>query len=229
MSLLFDQYTSKFNELRDLEQDELPRSLRLFNIRLRLAADIQINFKGEISLTKATDVRETYALIIQLMEAWNAYEAFSHYASEVSTHVAKKVSKAKIYTQTFLTTVGSMQTLENALDWIKSEYSNSSRFKKDITQYISRIEQDSQLSEKLKEDAKSVLKHLSGEKTISGIELLSLIYAERNMYYHNGETAKMGMAYSNRKKLITKYREILFEHMLKLAIHIVDEQIDETK
>ena len=229
MNLLFDQYSSKFNELNDLEQDELPRSLRLFNIRLRLAADIQINFKGDISLTKALDVRETYVLIIQLMETWNAYEAFSHYANEVSSHVVNKVSKAKIYTQTFLTTVGSMQILGNALVWIKSEYDNSNRFKKDITQYISRIEQDSQLSEKLKNDATSVLKHLSGEKTISGIELLSLIYAERYMYYHNGETAKMGMAYSNRKKLITKYREILFEHMLKLAIYIIDEQIDEAK
>ena len=229
MNQLFFQYSSRFDELRDLEQDELPRSLRLFNIRQRLAADIQINFKGEISLTKTKEVRETYILIIQLMEAWNAYEAFSHYANEVSSHVAKKVSKSKIYTKAFLTTVGSMQTLESALTWIKSEYDKSNRFNKDISQYISRIEQDSQLSSKLKEDAKSLLDHLNNMKTISGYELLSIIYAERNMYYHNGETAKMGMAYSNRKKLINKYREILFEHMLKLAIHIIDEQIDKAK
>lgn len=229
MNRLFVQYSSKFDELRDLEQDELPRSLRLFNIRLRLAFDIEIDFKGKISLTKTKEVRETYVLIIQLMEAWNAYEAFSHYANEVSSHVVQKVSKSKIYTQAFLTAVGSMQTLKDALSWLNSEYANNGRFKKDLAQYITRLRQDSHLTKTLKEDAKDLLSHLNGEKTVSGIELLSLIYAERNMYYHNGETAKMGMAYSNRKKLITKYRETLIEHILKLAIHIIDEQIDKNK
>lgn len=226
---LINQYSSKFDELNDLEQDELPRSLRLFNIRFRLAIDIEISFKGEISFTKSKDVRDTYVQIIQLMEVWNAYEALSHYANEVSSHVTDGVSKSKIYSQAFLSRVGSMQTLKETLIWLKSEYSEKSGFKKDFKQYIARISNDSKLSKTLTDDAKNVLAHLDDEKTISGIELLSLIYSERNMYYHNGETAKMGMSYTNRKHLIRKYRETLLTHTLILAIHIIDEQIQNNR
>jgi len=77
MNQLFEQYEQSLSLLRELEQDDLPRSLRSFNIRIRLAIDIQVNFKGMISLTKTKDVRDTYALIIQLVELWNAFEALS--------------------------------------------------------------------------------------------------------------------------------------------------------
>ncbi|MFC1720113.1 hypothetical protein ACFL00_03120 [Pseudomonadota bacterium] len=227
MTDLFNQYESKFEELKDLEQDDLLRSLRLFNIRLRLAMDIQIDFKGQNSLTKSKSVRDTYVLIIRLNEMWNAYEALSHYANEVGQHVAKGVSKSRIYTQTFLKTVGSMQTLSGLLEWLNSEYDSNNHFKRDFEQYINRIEQSSKAT--IKADASSVLAHLHGEKSISGIELLSLIYAERNLYYHNGETAKMGMSYSNRKKLLHYYQETLTEHSLRLANHVIDEQIQQSQ
>ncbi len=67
MNQLFHQYEQNLSLLRELEEDSFPRSLRLFNIRIRLAMDIQINFKGMISLTKTKDVRDTYVLIVQLM------------------------------------------------------------------------------------------------------------------------------------------------------------------
>ena len=229
MENLFELYSSKFDELKDLEQDELPRSLRLFNIRFRLAIDIEISFKGEISLTKSIEVRDTYVLIVQLMETWNAYEAFVRYAKEVSPHTDKSAGKSKIFSQKALMAAGSMPILSDALYWLKSEYDANNRFKGDFEQYITRIHQDSNLSKTLSKDAKDVLAHLNNEKTISGIELLSLIYAERNMYYHNGETAKMGMAYTNRKSLINKYRDTLALHTLKLAIYIIDEQINNNK
>ncbi|HUW26200.1 MAG TPA: hypothetical protein VMW07_06700 [Gallionella sp.] len=229
MNNLFKQFESKFDELKELEQDELPRSLRLFNIRFRLAIDIDISFKGKMSLTKSKEVRDTYILVIQLMEIWNAYEAFMHFAVEVGTHVAKKASKSKIYSQAFLTTVGSMPVFFDTLSWLKSEFAKKNTFERDFELYVRRIEEDAHLSGPLKDDALSVLAYLKGEKTISGIELISLIYAERNMYYHNGETAKMGMTYQNRKLLIGKYRDTLVLHMLKLAIFVIDEQISNCK
>jgi hypothetical protein len=225
MTALFRQYESSFDELKCLMQDELPRSLRLFNIRFRLAVDIEIDFNGRVSLTKSTQVRETYILIIKLMEVWNAYEALSKYANETSEYVSKGVSKSKTYSQSFLKQIGSISILEGALNWLKSEYENKDQFRTDFIQYIKRIENDPDLSKSLKDDANCVLAHLKNEKSISGIEILSLIYAERNMYYHNGETAKMGMAYSNRIRLIDKYRESLTTHMLNLANFLIAEQI----
>ena len=93
---LFDNYNQIFKKLENLLQDEMPRSLRLFNIRLRLAIDIQIDFKGEISLTKTKEVKDTYVLLIRLMEIWNAYEALFHYVKD-----AKKITLTpkKVFTR----------------------------------------------------------------------------------------------------------------------------------
>ena len=222
---LFNTYVLKLEKLKS-KQKKLPRSLRLFNIRIRLAIDIEINFKGENSLTKTKNVRETYIQIIKLMEMWNAYEALSHYAKDVSSHVNKGVTKSRIYTQEFLKKVGSLQILNNTLEVLKLKYDESDKFEVDFKQYVERINTNKHLtSSTLKDDAKSVLLYFQEQKSIHGIEILSLIYAERNMYYHNGEAAKMGMLYSNRKYLIEKYIDVLREHTLKLAIYIINEQI----
>lgn len=225
MNQLYFEYERNLRKLRELEQDDLARSLRLFNIRIRLAIDIQIDFKGEISLTKTKEVRDTYVLLIQLMELWNAYEALSHYVSEVTDHVAKKVSKSKIYSQAYLKQVGSLSVLANTMKSIKESYKKSNTFRDDFESYIKRIEEDGKLSKTLKNDAESIREYTKEEKDISGIELLSLIYAERNMYYHNGETAKMGMRYSNRKKLILLLKTALLEQTLMVANSVIIERI----
>lgn len=229
MNHLFDQYDQNISLLRELEEDILPRSLRLFNIRIRLAMDIQINFKGMVSLTKTKDVRDTYVLIVQLMELWNAYEALSHYVKEATTHVSKGVTKSRIYSQDYLKTVGSLPELANTAKNIQASYKSSRTFREDFDSYIERVERDKNLSKSLKADAINIRKYVKGEKIISGIEILSLIYAERNMYYHNGETAKMGMRYSNRKKLITWYKDVLLDNILKIANSIIIERIEDNR
>ncbi|MBW2571959.1 MAG: hypothetical protein JRE61_06245 [Deltaproteobacteria bacterium] len=178
---------------------------------------------------KAKEVRDTYISIIKLMELWNAYEALSHYVDEITGRVVKKVSKSRIYTQEFLKEVGSLATLSKALQEIKNSYESERRFHNDFNQYIDRIDCDEKLSKTLKNDAKSILDHVKGDKRISGIEILSLIYAERNMYYHNGETAKMGMNYSNRKKIIENYRDALMAHTLMLATFVINIQREDSK
>ncbi|MCU7807790.1 MAG: hypothetical protein KZQ73_07975 [Candidatus Thiodiazotropha sp. (ex Semelilucina semeliformis)] len=229
MNHLYYEYEENLRQLRELEQDDLARSLRLFNIRIRLAIDIQIDFKGEISLTKTKEVRDTYVLLIQLMELWNAYEALSHYVAEVTDHLVKKVSKSKIYTQTYLKQVGSLSSLAKTIASIREMYKKSTTFREDFDNYIERIKEDEKLSKTLKDDATSIGRHAKEGIDISGIEVLSLIYAERNMYYHNGETAKMRMRYSNRKKLISWYKEVLFEQTLKVANSVIIEQIEANK
>ncbi|WP_033408740.1 hypothetical protein [Psychroflexus tropicus] len=229
MNELFHQYNQKFETLKEFMQDELPRSLRLFNIRLRLALDIQIDFKGEISLTKTAQVRETYVKIIKLMEMWNAYEALFHYAKDIGKYANPKANKAKIYSQTLLKEIGSLTVLKQATDNLKNNYANKAGFKEDFDQYIKRIENDDRIKKTLTDDSVSMKKYLNSQESISGIEILSLIYAERNMYYHNGETAKMGMRYSNRKLLIDIYRTCLIIHTLMVTNYIVDAEIENNK
>ena len=226
---LFEDYNQKFDSLKKLLQGELPRSLRLFNIRLRLAVDIQIDFKGEISLTKTREVRDTYVLIIRLMESWNAYEALYHYVKDTGKYANTREGIYRVYSQTFLTEVGSLAILKQTLDRLKKKYNSDNNFKTDFEQYIKRIDDDERIRTNLKESCKSTIEYFKGEKNISGIEIIALIYAERNMYYHNGETAKMGMRYPNRQYLIKEYTDCFYRHILMLTSKILEKEIDDNK
>lgn len=224
---LFEKYNESFNRLIGLPQYELPRSLRLFNIRFRLAIDIQIDFKGEISLTKTKQVRDTYVLLIKLMEIWNAYEALFQYAKDTQKYANAKESIFKGYSQNFLTDVGSLIILKSTLNEIKSKYNDDSNFKNDFNQLIKRIEDDDRIKHTLTESCKSIIEFFEGTKSISGIETIALIYAERNMYYHNGETAKMGMRYGNRQFLLRTLTSGFYRHMLLLITKILEMEYKE--
>ena len=227
---LFDNYNQKYDSFKELLEDELPRTLRLFNIRLRLAIDIQIDFKGEISLTKTKEVRDTYVLLIRMMESWNAYEALYHYVKDTAGKYANtKESIYKTYSQTFLTEVGSLDILKQTLDTFKDKYNSDNNFKADFKQFIKRIEDDDRIRTKLTDSCKSIVEYFEGTKNISGIEIIALIYAERNMYYHNGETAKMGMRYTNRQFLIKELTDCFYRHILMLISKILEKEYNDNK
>lgn len=227
MHELYEKYRASRKLLEELEQDNLARSLRLFDIRIRLAIDVQIDFKGEVSLTRTLAVKQTYIVLLKLMELWNAYEALSHYIGDVSTHVARGVTKSRIYSQAFLADAGCLERLAQAANSIKQNYQTIGTYRKDFDIYSARLAQDPHLKATLKSDAASMLGFAKGERPVSGIEILSLIYAERNMYFHNGETAKLGMRYCNRRDLLTDYKDTLLDVILGLAYHVVTAQIEQ--
>ena len=222
-------YVQALNQLRELEQDDLPRTLRLFDIRLRLAMDICISFRGDVSLTKTPEVRITYESIIRLMELWNAYEALSEYAQQIGGYRVAHAGKSKLYTQDTLRESGCLKLLSEAVSSIKARCRSHPTLERDFGQYISRIEKYPTLTNTLKQDASALLSFTRGTSDISGVELVSLIYAERNLYYHNGETAKMGMTYSNRKWLVDLYRDVLLDKTLTLATHMLGGRITDCK
>jgi hypothetical protein len=223
---LFEIYNKSFDKLNGKLNEELPRSLRLFNIRLRLAIDIQVNFKGEVSLTKSKEVKDIYIKLIKLLEIWNAYEAFYHYLKETNKYVNVNESIYKKYSQTFLNEVGSLPVLKETIDQIKFKFLKDSTFKHDFNELINRIEKDDRIRENLTKSCKNILTYLDRNKNISGIEIIALIYAERNMYYHNGETAKMGMSYRNRQFLIQTLTTGFLKHILLLANWVLNNELE---
>lgn len=228
-SAYFEQYDHSIEKIKNLLKDELPRSLRLFNIRFRLAIDVQIDFKGEVSLTKTKDVKETYVLLIKLMEAWNAYEALFQYVKNTGKYIIPNQSIYKAYSPTFLLEIGCLSILKETLDLIKEKYNSDNSFKNDFIELINRIKDDTKISRNLKMSCEIITKYFNGIGSISGIETIALIYAERNMYFHNGETAKMGMKYGNRKFLIDSLLTCLYQHTLLLTIKILELEYPEGK
>jgi len=226
---LFDDYNQNFEKLSILLKDELPRSLKLFNIRFRLALDIMVDFKGEVSLTKTKEVRDTYVLLAKLMESWNAYEALFHYVKETKKYANVKTSIYKAYSEAFLTEVGSMPVLKESLDNIKTQFANNDSFKKDFKQYIQKIIDNENIVPSLTDYCKRFIDCFEKGKKISGIEIIALIYTERNMYYHNGETAKMGISYKNRQYLLKTLTASFHKHILLLITKILEKEYQEKK
>jgi hypothetical protein len=227
IGILFEEYNRSFEKLKVLQRDLMPRSLHLFNIRIRLALDVIIDFKGEISLTKSKEVRDTYILIIRLMESWNAYEALFHYAKDINKCSNPNGGIYKAYSQMFLMEIGTLSIFRNNLEELRLKYSTENSFKNNFVQLINRIQEDDRIKPRLSSDCKVIMDFFEGGKEISGIEIIALIYAERNMYYHNGETAKMGMNYGNRQFLIRSLTTSFYKHMLILAKSIIDIEYNE--
>ncbi len=208
----------------EITGDDLPRTLRQFNIRIKLSLDIKIDFEGKIEVTKSSTVRELYSLLIKLLEIWNSYEALKHYTIEIGV-ASRSESIYKMYSQKFLKDFGCLQILRETLDQLKDKYKNSHTFSGDFRTYISRIDSNSEISTNLKNSCKSILEYFEGTKIISGIEIIALIYSERNMYYHNGETVIYGMYHNNRKILLTELIDCFIEYILWLIIKILKEKI----
>lgn len=224
MNPLFAVYENAFNEIKEVMQDELPRTLRIFNIRIRLALDININFNGELSLTKTPEVKATYIKIFKMLEKWNSYEAFTHYANSIDGYTKQKESPYKAYLKVINDNSGCTNILIQKSNELKVKYKLDSRFKTSIDEYFSRIETDINIKEGLKDNCRTLYLYIRGDSSITGHEILGLIYAERNMYYHNGETAKMGMNYSDRGRLIDILSETIEDYILKIAAYILSKE-----
>jgi hypothetical protein len=161
-----------------------------------LAIDLKIDFHRQISLTETKAIRDLYSSIIKLTEIWNAYEALSHYTKELDLSASNE-SIYKIYSQRFLQVVGSLSILERTLNSFKDKYNSNTSFRSCFNNYIQMINAETRLRENLRSNCTKILEYFKGERNISGIEIIALVYAERNMYYHNGETANLGMKPGN--------------------------------
>lgn len=220
----FYEYEISFNNYTSLLQDEnIPRELRLFDIRFRLAIDLIVDYMGNVSYTKTPVVKRNYAQQMKLMELWNSYEAFIKYLDYLSL---SKRNKAK-YQQISLALIkdsGVDELFLQCFEQLKKLYSDDAKFKQDYDEYIKRIQRG--VRAKLAESCARSISYFNGAEELSGYELFALIYAERNLFYHNGESAKLGMNYNRRNILLSKYYENFALGMMRLAKYIIKQQVD---
>ena len=223
---LFDNFNNSFDNLKNKLQNDLPRNLRLLNIRLRLAIDMKIDFKGEISLTKTKQVRDTYGFLIKMIECWNSYEVLFNFIAEVENHHKTSINFENKYFTSLLIESESISILKETLNQLKSKYTSDKKFNLDFNHFIKRIIEHKKIKTQLTNFSKNTLAYFNGNNNLSGVETIALIYAERNMYYHNGETVKMGMSYSNRQFLIQTLTRGFIKHILLLSTYIIEKETD---
>lgn len=222
---LIKEYEKQLKELRELYDDKgIKRTLRLFDIRFRLALDTSIDFKGEVSLTKTQIVKETYQLLIPLLDMWNVFECLLQYVKEIIDSLPNVSPYRRVIS---ILPEETKTLLKETATKLQELYISDSKIKNDFDEYFLRLIENECIKPALKTDCRRVYKFIKNETTEKpSFEILGLIYAERNQYYHNGETAKMGMNYKNRKQLLCIYKEVLPIVILQIASFTIKKESD---
>lgn len=243
LKTVFDKYDESFKKFGELLKDEepkksnMPQKLSQFNIRIKLAIDIQISFKNEVARTTTERVRATYELFIKLMESWNAYDVLRSYAlSKDKDGIGDKYTKPKPkpkskphpynpFLDTVLVDSDSRVVLHSKLESLKSKCKEDAKFNNKFKDLLVRFKDDENIGTTLKDSCQNLINYFYGSDTILEPEILALIYTTRNMYYHNGEVAGKDLDYGRRIILMRLLISCLQEYMLLLATYIIEKEI----
>ncbi len=194
----WELYKENYKIIEDLLENDEKRALRMFNFRFRIALDIKNDFKGIYSKTKTPKVKQAYIELFDLLQLWNSYESLIKYRSYSE-------NKEKFYyldNIEFLKKSGSYEILNLGAEAIKKAY-NKKEYKKDFDQYHNRLMKRVRHPDHIK----YFCEYLQEDKKLSVLEVLNLIYCERNLSYHEGEAVRMGCSYRHRIHLIKVYKK----------------------
>lgn len=215
---IFNESNQEFEKLKaiaDFNTDEfdriIPRHLRLFRIRLRLCIGIGISFNTKYAMVKNKKVKEAYVHILKCNEAWFAYEAMKKYATEIGITKSSIRTPVDIFTIERLNEIPRLEEIRLLSNQkIANIFGDNPKSQEDIISHIDFLIRNMN-SNKLKEILESTKLKFTKKEDLDHKELLSLIYATRNVFVHKGETAKSGIKnYNNKIKLL----KILYDYII---------------
>jgi hypothetical protein len=226
MEDLIKEYNQRLNEYSNLNFGlDIPLSFKLFDIRLKLAnsIDSMTHFEGYINFDNQY-IRSSYTRMIKLMEIWYSYEALLKFTKP--NEITKEV-KYKVISNRILVNAGCEELFENFYRQLIEECKNVN-FINDLNRLNLIIQQDSGLGKTVKTDCERLISSLNNQgERLSKLEIMALIYAERNMYIHNGLTPFGNMNHNNRLFLLDLYTQYLCQYIFKLAIYLLSLRIYE--
>jgi hypothetical protein len=219
----FDTYISRFDTLKELTEGEISQSIRLFDIRFRLALSIQISFDHTISYTKTESTRKTYKLILALNDLWFAYEGLYKVCSEKGFSKSNP-TKSDPFTSEKVTDLSLDSRVVEFGAYLKNTVCQNDRSKEDAIGYLSYLGKHS--FKKVQGHLNRFENNVRKEKAPEFNQIMSLIYGMRNMYVHNTDTAKSGVRqYKTKIELLKNCTDFLILSILKIAIHALDDEI----
>lgn len=221
---VFEQLREEYNSLYPLIKnhvkncglvfnDVVPRTLRLFRIRLNLCLGFDISFNTRFALVKDENVRSTYVIIMQCNEAWFAFESLVKHGNSlgITQHGGSAINKFN---------ENSLSAVPQILECIRISnrrfretiYSETKRVV-DIENYLKFLQNGSR--PRVRDALVSAESKISNNLDLEHFELLSIIYATRNLFVHEGETAKSGIKnYRNKIRIL----EITYDYLILLEL-----------
>lgn len=221
----FETYKSRFIELKELSEYELPKTLCLFDIRFRLALSLQIGFDNTISYTKTKKTRKTYNLILKLNNIWFAYEGLYKLCYEMS-YLKSSSTKSDPFTKEKVTELLLDELVNNFGKYLNDNIYGNTRLRNDFINYLDYLKCNSKGKTQMRLLESFSIK-VSNNKFPKFNHILSLIYGIRNMYVHNTDTAKSGVnQYKTKIEALKNSNDFLRCATLRIATKVLEEKID---
>ena len=221
----WESYKSKLNSLKELTDNELPRYLRLFDIRFRLALSLQISFNQTISYTNTETTRKTYKLILKLNDLWFAYEGLYKLCAE-DAFLKSNPTRSDPFTTEKVTSLSLEDRVTNFGEYLNQNIYSNVRLKNDFINYLQYLVDNS--SGKTQPRLLGKFKNKANTNVFPTFnQILSLIYGIRNMYVHNADTAKSGVnQYRTKIEALKNCNDFLTLSILRISISILNTRID---
>ncbi len=225
MNELLDLYNNRLNFLLNNRPLGLPLSLKLFDLRIKLAISIiSLSYDTNIFPYENDRIRQCYTKMVKLMESWYAFEALIKFTRP---NIVRGEVKYNAISRNINSIAGCDEIFTDCHDKLMQKCRNIIFFE-DFSELNNIINNDNSLGRKIREDCSKLFTSLTNNNiNLSKLEIMALIYAERNMYIHSGLTAFGGMRPSNRIFLLDLYIQYLNQHILKLAIYFIELRIEE--
>jgi len=216
----FSQYEKLFKDVEKKYRDgnkEMPRVLRLFDIKFRLVLGItDVVFDSNIAKVKSAEVKECYVQLIKTTELWNVFEALFEYAN-LEYKLGTKDKIEKMLSKMDLKDPEILNVLRNGFLELKDLYSKNKQFPTHFKEYYNRIFSNINIGEKNRKALDRIKTSLETGKTDQDSAMLYLMYIDRNLFYHTAEAVKMGMSYSNR----LAYMKMLFNTLRNYNLTVI--------
>lgn len=208
-SNLFNDYRKAFSEYEELkERTRIPEDILKTDIRIRLALSLKIEFDSSISYTRTQPTQLFFTLIFKLVEIWFAYEGVYSLCEKEGIGKSDR-TKSDPFTSAKISELG-LDDITNK--FIRYQNKNIYRVVKtlpDFIKYVDHLKVNStgktqkMLLDKYSDNAKR-------KKKPEFNQVLSLIYAIRNMYVHKIETPLTGVEnYSTKIETIKNCNDFL--------------------
>jgi hypothetical protein len=214
----FIKYDDVFKELKELLEEDLSaeQDLLKFNIRIRINLALKPAFSNDYGYVKNINQKTLYSLLYKIADAWFVYENICAF---------KRGEKKSFYnTEVLLDDTEALELLSAFNVELKEQSANIVR-EKDLIKYLDHLF-DVCSKSNLKSKLVSFKEKLKQKKSVGHNEIIASIYAVRNAFVHNSDTARAGVLYYKTKiDLLELMYDYLIEFMLLAVINVINKKI----
>jgi len=195
-----------------------PRELRLFRVRLRLTIGLKIGFNEDFAMVKNEPTKKTYIEILKCNEAWFAYESMKKMCEIWNLTKANCRTPVDIFDSATLKNFDNISVINEFNNQLQNEIYSNSSISTDIKNYIYFLIAEVE-SNSLKQVLQSIISKFTSMQNWEHKEILAVIYATRNIFVHEGETAKSGIKYYKNKITLLK---ILYDYIILFQLKLIN-------